>query len=50
MIYRNIVKFLESDAVKTGSETENSIDAALKLEIRLEFLSTERVLRLLIFL
>jgi hypothetical protein len=50
MIYRDIVKLLESDAVKTGSESENRIDAAFELEIRLEFLSAERVLRLLIFL
>ena len=50
MIYRDIVKLLESDAVKTGSESKNRIDAAFELEIRLEFLSAERVLRLLIFL
>ena len=48
MIYRNIVKFCERDSVKTGCKTEDCIDAALKLEIRLELLSAERVLSLLV--
>ena len=50
MIYRNIVKLLERDSVKTCSKTEHCVDAAFKLEIRLEFLCTERILGLLISL
>ena len=50
MINRDIVKLCERDAVKACSETEDSVDAALDLEIRLELLSAERVLSLLILL
>jgi len=50
VIYRNIVKLGEADAVKACSKTEYSVDAALKLEIRLEFLCAERIFRLLVLL
>ena len=50
MIYRNIVKFLEVDSVKTVCKSEHRIDAAFKLEIRLKLLRIECVFRLLVTL
>ena len=47
MIYRNIVKLVESDAVETCCKSEYCVDTVLKLEIRLEELLVERILLLL---
>ena len=50
MVYRHVIKFGERDTVKTGGKAEYSIDAVLKLEIRLQFLGTESIFSLLVFL
>ena len=50
VIYRYIVKLCEADAIEACCEAEYSVDTALKLEIWLELLCAERVLRLLILL
>ena len=38
MIDRKVIAFLKRDSVKTACKSEHRVNAALKLEIRLEFL------------